>query len=289
MKKLILFLLLLSSAVSMYSQRKSLHKFKTYNGKDYLVFGVGPNYMFSDAGGSNTDLRLWANDWDVIYTRPSISWGYKHEYNDIIANKLMFMYSLFSGNDDNSRNERQFKYYATGIEASLQFEIYFFKGRYGRNDFDLYFYFGAGGIYYNTNMKLVNNVTGLQNFDAYGQPLTGRYAGAVKADVNPEGLEYNEETGYSEYSGKCLMFPFGLGARFPINSMWSFGGEFGWRYPIGADADFFDGYYTYWSKMNDSYCNLSLCVTYKVAGGDNCYSKYGRKQVGWRRKLNLKY
>ena len=102
-------------------------------------------------------------------------------------------------------------------------------------------------------------------------------------------MEYNPDTKYFEYSGKCIMFPFGLGARFPINSDWSFGGEFGWRYPIGADADFIDGFYTYWSRMNDVYCNFNLCVTYKVAGGDNCYSKYGRKQVGWRRRLHLKY
>lgn len=288
MKKFVICLLLCFSVLTIFAQRRSLHKFKTYNGKDYLVLGIGPNYMFGDAGGSMSQLRLWANDWDVLYTRPSITWGYKHEYNDIIANKLLFQYSLFSGNDDDSRNNRQFRYYANGLEASLQFEIYFFKGRYGRQDFDMYAYFGAGGLFYNTHMKYVNSITGeliTRTNPFTGKVETGRVA-VGKEDTTPEGMEYNPDTKYFEYSGKTIMFPFGLGARFPINNDWSFGGEFGWRYPIGADADFIDGFYTYWSEMNDVYVNFNLCVTYKVAGGDNCYSKYGRKNVGWRRKIN---
>ncbi len=265
---------------------QSLHKFKTYDGKDYLVFAIGPNYMFGDAGGSETDLRLWANDWDVLYTRPSVTWGYKHEYNEIFANKILFMYSLFSGNDDASRNDRQFQYYANGIEASLQFDIYFLKARYGRQNFDLYLYFGVGGLFYNTNMRFVNFETGELYYDSFGDPIPGRYVGTDRADTLPEELEFNEKSGYFEYSGKCVMFPFGLGITFPINQDWTFGGEFGWRYPVGGDADFIDGFYTNWSKMNDAYCNLNLMVTYKVAGGDNCYSKYGRKQVGWRKNIN---
>ena len=293
MKKLVLCVLLCLSVLTLFSQRsRGLRKFKTYSGKDYLIFGIGPNYMFGDAGGTASDLRLWVNDWDLKYTRPSVTWGYKHEYNDIVANKLVFMYSLFSGNDDESRNERRFLYYANAIEASLQFDIYFFKGRYKRQDFDLYLFFGIGGMAYNTNWKWVENSTGnLYYYDPYSPtvPLPGRLYFS-KPDVVPENSRelWNPETEYFEYSGKSLVIPFGIGARFPINRLWSFGGEFGWRYLVGSDADFLDGFYTYWSRMNDSYFNINFNVSYKIAGGDGCYSQYSRKQINWRRKLYLR-
>jgi len=285
MKKFVLGSLLCFSVLFLSAQQSSggLHKFKTYDGKDYLVFGIGPNYLFGDAGGSNMNLKLMFNDWDILYTRPSIMWGYKHEYNEFIANKLVFMYSLFSGNDDDSRHNRQFQFYANAIEASFQTEIYFYKGRYKRQDFDLYGYFGIAGLYYQTNWKFVNPVTGKLVTDAKGNPTPGRGIGTDSpTDFVPVGYTFNDQKQMFEYSAPTLALPFGLGARFPLNNKVYIGGEFGWRYPIGKNADFIDGFYTKWSRMNDAYCNFNFVITYKVAGGDNCYSKYGRTQIGRR-------
>jgi hypothetical protein len=278
MKKLVLSLLLLAFLAPTFAQKKSLHRFKHYDGKDYLIFGIGPNYMFGDAGGADFQ-NLWATDWDVLYTRPSLYIGYQHDWNDYIGNKVLFQYNIFAGNDDNSRNDyRAYSYEANALEVSLQTQVYVFRGRYKRKTYDVYAFAGLSGLYYTTDWTYLDN-TSIFN----GEVLPGRIYNQ-HADHVPDGYTYNSNKDAFEYSAGTLAIPFGVGVRFPITDKLYLGGEFGWRYLVGSNADFLDGYYTYWSNMNDSYANLSFVLTYRFMGDDDCYATYGRGQSYFRRR-----
>lgn len=307
MKKLALYIIALAFIAPVFSQRKGLHKFKHYDGKDYIFFGVGPNFMFGDAGGA-TFPNMWATEWDVLYTRPSAFLGYQHDWNNFIGNKVSIMYSLFAGDDDKSRNSdhRGYGFKTTSFEASFQTQIYVFRGKFKRKTYDVYGYFGLAGIQYNVlwsykdplayptssnpNDWIPYHSTYAQGYkDRYENPIPdpGRRDRALPGDdpidFHAANKEYNEDKQMWESTGSCLAIPFGAGVRFPVTNELYLGGEFGWRYPIGADADFFDGYYTKWSNMNDSYANLSIVLTYRFLGDDDCYAQYGRSQYKFRR------
>lgn len=286
MKKLILCLLLaFSSAFSAFA-RGGLHSFETYKGKDYLTIGIGPNYMFSDVGGAKFQ-NLWVTEWDVLYTRPSAFIGYQHDYNDYIGNRLSVMYSLYGGNDDGSRNNREFTYNATALQASLQMQIYFLRLKYRRTTYDIYGYFGIAGVYYHTYWKYTPKGTDLVlpgRIYSDTWPDKDLYTSPFEED-NQEFMDkhYNESKNKYEYSAPVLAFPFGVGFRFPVTYTLYLGAEFGWTYPVGKNADYFDGFKTKWSNMNDSYANLSFVLTYRFAGDDDCYAKYGKNQFRFRR------
>lgn len=303
MKKLILGLLAAACMFSAFAQKKGLHKFKHYDGKDYIYFGIGPNYMFGDAGGANFP-NMWATEWDVLYTRPSAFLGYQHDWNKYFGNKVSVMYSLFAGDDDNSRNaaHRGYSFITNSFEASLQTQIYVFRGNFRRKTYDVYTFFGIAGVQYNALWEykdpLAYPALGLPAYhytytngekDKFGNPIpdAGRRDRALPGDdpidFHAENKEYNEDKKMWESSGSCLAIPFGVGVRFPVTNELYLGGEFGWRYCFGDDADFFDGYYTKWSNMNDSYANLSFVLTYRFYGDDDCYATYGRGKYKFKR------
>jgi len=286
MKKFILCLLALGSAFTVFSQ-SGLHSFATYKGKDYLTFGVGPNYMFSDVGGAKFK-NLWVTEWDVLYTRPSVFLGYQHDYNDYVGTRLSVMYSLYGGNDVSSRNAvREFNYNCTAWQASLQTQIYFLRLKFKRTTYDIYGYFGIAGVYYSTYWKHTDLLTGeVTPGRIYADTWPGKelYTSGVQSDMDAFNEKYyNKSKKMYEYSAPTLAFPFGIGFRFPVTYSLYLGAEFGWTYPVGKNADFFDGFNTKWSHMNDSYANLSFVLTYRFAGDDDCYAKYGKNQFKFRR------
>ncbi len=290
MKKLILLLLSISLLAPSFA-KGGLHSFKHYDGKDYLILGIGPNYMFGDAGGANFD-NAWVTEWDVIYTRPSAFIGYQHDWNNTIGNKLMFMYHMFGGNDDNSRNEnRQFEFSTNAFEASFQTQVYVFRGKYKRKTYDVYVFAGISGVYYDVTWKYTNIADGLvypgrnssDDWPEKSSYITSNngfdkasYDEDFKEDPNDPNSPYN-------YGTALLTVPFGVGIRIPITYELYIGAEFGYHYPIGAEADFFDGYTTQWSNMNDAYANLSFTLTYRFSGDDDCYATYGRGQYKFRK------
>lgn len=296
MKKLVLSLLAITCILPIFA-KGGLHQFKHYDGKDYLFIGVGPNFLFGDAGGANFS-NLWATEWDVLYTRPSAFLGYQHDWNKYIGNRVSIMYSLFAGDDDNSRNggHRGYSFKTNSLEASLQTQVYFLRGTFMRKTYDLYGYFGIAGVQYDVLWDYKDPLaypesgipaghhTYAQNLtDIYGRPVPDPGRAGRTGDTHPDDKEYNTEKKMWEYSGACLAVPFGIGVRFPITNEMYLGAEFGWRYTFGKDADFMDGYYTKWSNMNDSYAVFGIVLSYRFYGDDDCYAKYGRSQYKFRR------
>ncbi len=293
MKKLILLLLSISLlAPSFAKKRGSLHSFKHYDGKDYLTIGIGPNYMFGDAGGANF-ANAWVTEWDVLYTRPSAYIGYQHDWNKTIGNKLLFMYHSFAGNDDNSRNEyRQFEFTSNAFEVSLQTQVYVFRGKFKRKTYDVFVYGGLSGVYYNTEWKYTDITHDPLNPIVYPGRGSSDYWPGKDLYMDPGtkdqfyeeySVDPNDPNSAFKHDAALLAIPFGAGVRFPITYELYIGAEFGYHFPLGPDADFFDGYYTKWSNLNDAYANLSFTLTYRFAGDDDCYATYGRGQFKFKK------
>lgn len=279
MKKILIILSLSFLFISLSAQKgRGLRKFKTYNGKDYLFLGVGTNYLFGDIGGANFENYIGITDWDFKKTRPSFSIGYQHDYNKYFGNRITASFSLYSGSDDNSRNERGYEYDANALEASFQFIGYIYRNKI----FDLYAYLGFGGMYYNTNWKYLNNETGKLVIDpSTGKPMPGRpgYFGiGHNADSFSEDYEFNEKDGCFESNTGVLTIPVGIGIRFPIAESLLIGAEAGWSCPLGKNADYIDGISTPWSDSNDVPATIMFVLTYQINNGDDCYSKYGKGQ-----------
>jgi hypothetical protein len=274
-KKIVLFFLLVLVGVGSVSARNGLKKFRTYRGADYLQLGVGANYMFTDVGGNNLANVAGIDDLDFLYTRPTLSLSYQHDWNKWLGNRVQFMYSWFSGHDNNSRNERLFEYNATGAEGSLQFVFYPWRANFGNVSFDIYIFAGIGGMYYQTQWRLINPITG-ETETLHGAPVPGR--GGYAPDETPEDAVFNKEKDRFEYDAGVLTLPFGVGVRFPIATNWALGADIGWHYAFGKNSDFIDGINPFWSKMNDTFATISFTATYQINGGDDCYSNYGKGQ-----------
>ncbi|MDR1679589.1 MAG: hypothetical protein LBR81_07415 [Prevotellaceae bacterium] len=277
MKRIILLSIFLCSVLSISAR---VGRSSSNNSKDYLVFGLGANYMFGDAGGANFE-NLWATDWDVLYSRPSISLGYQHDWNDWIGNRIAGSYHMFAGNDDNSRNEREFSYKASILEASLRFNFYFLKGTWRRTDYKLYAFAGISGLFYTTYWKYVDPA------DPNKTILPGRaYADTwIDKDMymrNPTRFYneyYDKKEDMFKYSSPSLAIPFGFGLSFPITQEIELAGELAFNYMVGGKSDFLDGYYTKWSNMNDAYVTGMVSIQYRINGSSDCYAKYGKRQL----------
>ena len=272
MRKLFVIFLCLCMSLSVFSKRRNtgLHKFHS-DAKDFITIGVGANYMFADVGGAKFE-NLWFTDWDVEYTRPTVSINYQHDFNDYVGLRGMFMYNAFAGHDENSRNEiRRMEYSSNTYEISLQGIFYFYRAMAKRTPVDLYAYVGFGHIWWNTEFGI---------FDAAGNIYKNRHhlQHVSKQDTDIKGAYLDKEIGKYKFDSGAFAIPFGIGVRFPITQNWYLGGEFGWRYLLGKNADFLDGFQTPWSKMNDTYATLTFSVGYRITGTDDCYSKYGRSQ-----------
>ena len=273
MKRAVLYILVSLFILSVSAQLKK------YKGADYLIIGGGPNYMFGDAGGSSVDIHLMANDWDVLYTRPSFSLAYQHDYNEFWGIKLTVMYSMFAGSDLNSRNPRAYEYEASSIETSLQMQLYLYRGLMDKRNYinpktyDLYVYAGVAGVYYHTFWKYIDPITRQLRHDN----ITGELLPARKnIDFVSTEAVFNNGKQMFEFAGTTLAIPFGIGIRFPVSNNFYLGAEFGWSYLFGPNADFLDGFYTKYSEMNDSYSNLKLILTYKFSRKD-CFTEYRKR------------
>lgn len=257
------------------ANKKGLHYYAVSDAKDYLTLAVGPNYMFGDMGGADFQ-NMWVTEWDVAYTRPSIALDYQHDWNQYVGTRIGAMYSMFAGNDDNSRNERTYEYYSNSVELSIQMLAYLYHGRLGRYNYDLYAFGGFGYVWYDTFWK--------HGEDESGKALSCRTTttkNGQPVDVNLEnldGVSYNSDKNMWEMNSHTWAIPFGVGIHFPITQKLYLGAEFGWRYLVGQNADYMDGMKTYWSDMDDTYANLMFTLTYRLMGEENCYAKYGRGQ-----------
>lgn len=278
MKKFFLLTLAVLFATASFAARQSgLHKYRS-DSRDFISFGMGPNYMFGDMGGSKgKDMKV--TEWDILYTRPTFQIFYEHDFNKRIGARLNFVYSLFAGNDEGSRNsKREYEYYTHSFETSLNFVFYFYQGRWGRSSFDIYAYTGVGYNMYNANWYCVVNGQHAKNRNA----IMGKHPDAELKGVSST----PNKDGYFTYDGTTMTVPIGMGVRFPVSPYVEVSADFGWRWAFGGDdADFMDGMKSYWSGSHDTYAVLTFSAMVNmelIKGwlglGSNCYAKYGRGQ-----------
>jgi len=224
MKKLLFFLIgtfLLNLAVDAQAWRMRRYE---------AVLGIGTTHYFGDIGGWSKDENiLGLKDIDFTQVRPSIYVGFRYKLYEELALKLNITYGYLHGDDaDNANSSRDFKFYTTLFEPSIQVEYAFIKekeamsylmmkGR-GMSQFhpsiSAYVFLGLGGAFFKVTKK-----ENLQNVEL-------------------------------EYTPAALAFPVGVGLKFELNTNWSIGFDLGGRF---TTTDYIDGYTSEYSESKDVY------------------------------------
>jgi len=240
MKKLLFFLIgsfLLSLAVD--AQAWRMRRFEA-------VLGIGTTHYFGDIGGWSKDENiLGLKDIDITQVRPSLYVGFRYKLYEELALKLNFTYGYLHGDDaDNANSSRNFKFYTSLFEPSVQVEYSFIKekeamsylmmkGR-GMSQFhpsiSAYVFLGLGGAFFKVTEK-----EDLLNVDL-------------------------------EYTPAALVFPLGVGLKFGLNTNWSIGFDMGGRF---TTSDYIDGYTSEYSKSKDVYFFGVINMVYKIKTGSN--------------------
>jgi len=174
------------------------------------VFGMGTTHYFGDIGGWSKDENiLGLRDIDFTQVRPSLYVGFRYKLYEDFALKLNLIYGYLHGDDaDNANSSRNFKFYTSIFEPSIQVEYAFIKekeamsylmmkGR-GMSQFhpsiSSYVFLGLGGAFFKVTEK-----ENLQNVDL-------------------------------EYTPAALVIPVGIGLKFGLNTKWLIGFDLGGRF-----------------------------------------------------------
>ncbi len=230
-----LFILLFIIPLSIDAQNWKLKRYE-------VVFGIGTTNFFGDIGGTEDVKNLGGfKDIQLKYTRPSFTLGARYRLAGNMSVKMNLIYGITTGNDIGSRNEeRNFAFTSTIFEPSFQFEYYvlpesvrassaLFNHRGMINSFlsmNIYVFGGVGGVLFDPKPKELFIPVFTDNFSKFG-----------------------------------IVFPVGLGLKYPVNSRWSFGFELGRRF---TTTDYIDGYKSKYSKHNDTYYFGVINGIYKI-------------------------
>jgi len=174
------------------------------------VFGMGTTHYFGDIGGWSKDENiLGLRDIDFTQVRPSLYVGFRYKLYEDFALKLNLIYGYLHGDDaDNANSSRNFKFYTSIFEPSIQVEYAFIKEKEamsylmmkggGMNRFhpsiSAYVFLGLGGAFFNITEK-----ENLQNVDL-------------------------------KYTPAALVVPVGFGLKYGLNTKWSIGFDLGGRF-----------------------------------------------------------
>ena len=210
------------------------------------IFGIGTTHYFGDIGGWSKDENvLGLRDIDFTQVRPNLYFGIRYKLYEELALKLNFSYGYLHGDDSgDANNSRNFKFYTSIFEPSVQVEYSFIKekeamsylmmkGR-GMSQFhpsiSAYAFLGLGGAFFNITAK-----ENLQNVDL-------------------------------EYTPIALVVPLGIGLKFGLNTNWSIGFDLGGRF---TTSDYIDGYTSEYSESKDVYFFGVFNMMYKIETGLN--------------------
>ena len=210
------------------------------------VIGIGTTQYFGDIGGWSKDENLLGlRDIDFTQVRPSLYVGFRYKLYEKVALKLNLIYGYLHGDDaDNANSSRNFKFYTSIFEPSVQVEYAFIKekeamsylmmkGR-GMSQFhpsiSAYVFLGFGGAFFTITKK-----ENLQDVDL-------------------------------EYTPAALVLPLGFGLKFGLNTSWSIGFDMGGRF---TTSDYIDGYTSEYSESKDVYFFGVFNMVYKIRTGSN--------------------
>lgn len=191
--------------------------------KKELVLGIGGTNFLGDLGGANqigTDYSI--KDWDFPATSIGGSIGFRYRFHPYYSTTTMLNIGMVRGNDANTkdpiRNARNLNFrspiinFSQRIEFILlanekigrRFNIPGLKGFKDHNE-QLYFFTGAGIMYYNPKANYGGSWVALAGLNTEGQGLPG---------------------GPADYKRVTATIPFGIGMRMGINRFWRVGLEF---------------------------------------------------------------
>jgi len=232
---ILLFCLLLISTIG-FSQNWKLSR-------SAYTYGIGITNYFGDIGGASKADASVFSDLDLSYSRPLLSVGYHYKMKERLAVKGNLTFANMHGSDGNSLNElRNYSFTTNVYELSGFFEYHITKEMqmvsYSRmsmrgkvNKFNiginLYVFAGIGGAYFNT--------TALDNL------------------IN--------ESRFTDEKHLALVFPVGIGAKYPLSSSTYIGLELGGRF---TTSDYIDGFTTESSTSKDIYYFTVINVSTKI-------------------------
>lgn len=226
-------------------------KLKRYEG----TFGIGTTNFFGDIGGT-ADIKNAAGfkDIQLKYTRPSFAVGARYRLASNMAVKMNLIFAITAGNDIGSRNElRKYAFTSTIFEPSFQFEYYVLPESV------------------RASSALFNHIGMLNSFTSINVYLFAGLGGAI---FNPKPKEAFIPVFSENFSKFALVFPIGVGLKYPIDSNWALGLELGRRF---TTTDYIDGYKSIYSHYNDTYYFGVFNLLYKIRANRKGFPVFRRK------------
>jgi hypothetical protein len=235
--KYCLLLILIFLPLLSFSQRWKLQRLE-------VAGGIGSVNYFGDIGGAASENNLLGlKDLTIKYTRPNLNFAARYRITERYNVKTNLVFGYIEDSDENSKNaSRNYSFSSSIFELSAQFEYNIIPERRPRTysvmslrdglrtfnrRWNFYVFAGLGGIYFNP------------------KPL-----GDLEGDER-----FTDDKHFS------MVFPFGLGLKYPLNSLIYVGFEVGGRW---STSDYLDGLTTQYSEANDIYYFTLLNVILKI-------------------------
>lgn len=216
------------------------------------MYGIGISNYFGDIGGANSSDASSLLDLDIANTRYVLSVGYRYRLYQRIAVKGSLSYANLYGSDVNSSNENRdysFKSNLFELSGHIEYHITEEKQMVSYSSMSL-----------RGKLRKVN--AGI-NFYVF--------AGLGGAYFKPKAIGGSNSSGYNPNKNLSLVFPVGLGIKYPITMRSYIGLEFGRRF---ITTDYIDGYSAEASEKKDAYYFTVISVSYKIKKKSNRRPEY---------------
>lgn len=203
--------------------------------------GLGTVNILGDMGGGSGVARHNTLDFDIQGTRVAAFVAGRYKLKELLAIKANMIFAYANASDKYTSNLARSNRDATTntfmIEPSVQLEYSLIKERYGRrytfsnirrfnlSHVNTYLFVGLGGLLYFPNKTI-----------------------AVDNGVGEPGVF-------------TATFPMGIGFKYAINRVYTFGIEIGNRF---TTTDYLDGHSDSFSKANDSYLFFLFSISKRL-------------------------
>jgi hypothetical protein len=236
-KNIFLIILILLPLVS-FSQRWKLQRAE-------ITGGVGGVNYFGDIGGSPDDTKLLGlKDLEISYTRPNINLGGRYRINETMNVKLNMIFGYLEGSDEGSKNaSRNYAFSSSVYEISGQFEYSIIPESTP------------------INYSIGNLRRGLRSSQAKLNTYVFGGLGAAFFSVKPL-ADLEDSDRFNDSKSMSLVFPLGVGIKYPLTSQLHIGFELGGRF---ATSDYLDGFTSKFSSSTDIYYFSLINVVYKIS------------------------
>lgn len=229
------------------------------------MYGFGISNSFTDLGGSNRDGTHFMRDLEIKKSQPILFIGGRYKIKEVFAVKLNLNYTWIGASDEltdwPSRNNRGITARSPVFEFSAQCEYSITKERFGsrytfarlRNIRNLkvntYLFLGVGGVFFAPKLRVDGAWIAAKNVDP---------------DVYTSGNT-------NDFHKLNVVIPVGIGFKYGINRLWSFGIEFTERF---TTTDYLEGFSDINSSARDSYVFMLVQLSYKLRTAKNGLPKF---------------